>query len=135
MNVGTLFKRSAALTAAALISLPALAGTAAAAPPEMYAPHAQAAAQVAANGTLLAAKNVSSSWLVGKAGYCVVVSDPDVTLNDAVVVGTTNDGQGTYSIDVRREPTSTCGNRKNAITVFTAYGTTANPVKFTVAVL
>jgi hypothetical protein len=122
--------------AAALAAMPVLAGTAAAAPAQLYAPYARAAAQVDANGNLTAQKNVSSSRRVGtQSTYCIVVSDPDITLKDAVVMGTVNAGVGTYSIDVRNYPTSACGNAADTITAYTAYGTAANPVAFTLAVL
>jgi hypothetical protein len=127
--------RALALTVAALAAVPVLAGTAAAAPAELYAPYARAAAQVDAAGNLTAAKNVSSARRVGAAAYCIVVSDPDITLKDAVVMGTVNAGLGTYSIDVRNYPTSTCGNAADTITAYTAYSTASNPVAFTLAVL
>jgi len=124
-----------ALGLAALVSVPALAGTAAAAPAEMYAPYARAAAKVQGNGTLLAAKNIDTARRVNQGQYCLTVSDPDIDLSDAVVLGTTNAGGGTYSLDVRREPTTTCGNAARTITVYSAYGTSASDVWFTVAVL
>jgi hypothetical protein len=50
-------------------------------------------------------------------------------------MATVNAGSGTYSIDVRNYPTSTCGNATDTITAYTAYGTASNPVAFTLAVL
>ncbi|MEU9999164.1 hypothetical protein [Streptomyces sp. NPDC050848] len=109
--------RAIALTVAALVSVPLLAGTSVAAPIDMYAPYARAAAKVAANGTLLAQKNVAESRKVATGQYCVKVSDPDIDdLKDAAVHVTSNSSWATFI--VQPQPTPTCLNDPNTITVF-----------------
>ncbi|WP_327187408.1 hypothetical protein [Streptomyces sp. NBC_01334] len=69
------------LVTAAVASMTVLAGTASAAPADLNAPYARAAAKVGADGTLLATKNVASSEQFNgqPAGYyCVRVSDPTI---------------------------------------------------------
>lgn len=129
--------RALALTIAALVSVPVLAGTAVAAPVDMYAPYARAAAKVAADGTLLAAKNVASvtkpANTTGR--YCVKVSDPDIDdLKDAAIQATSNSAWGT--LIVFGQPTATCGNAANTITVWSAdrNGTGWTDTAFTVTV-
>ncbi|MEU9204281.1 hypothetical protein [Streptomyces sp. NPDC048332] len=118
-----------ALTVAALVSVPLLAGTSVAAPIDMYAPYARAAAKVAANGTLLAQKNVGESRKVATGQYCVKVSDPDIDdLKDAAVHVTSNSGWATFI--VQAPPTTRCGSDPNTISVLAintanAYGDTA----------
>lgn len=115
--------RAIALTVAALMSLPGLVGTATAAPVDMYAPYARAAAKVAANGELLAAKNVASSTKASTGNYCVKVSDPDpIDLNDAAIQVTSNGQWVTFIVNAR--PTSTCGNATDTITVHSVQSNT-----------
>lgn len=111
--------RAIALTVAALVSVPVLASTAVAAPVDMYAPYARAAAKVAANGELLAQKNVAESRKVNTGRYCVKVSDPDIDdLKDAAIHVTSNSSWGT--LIAFGTPTSTCGNAADTITVWSA---------------
>lgn len=123
----------AAAAAAATVSV--LAGTATAAPADLNAPYARAAAKVAADGTLLATKNVSSVARVsGKpAGfYCVAVSDPTVDLGNAAVVATANN----FRAMITAIPNSNCNGQTNTITVVTSnYNNESTDVPFTVAVL
>lgn len=108
--------RAIALTVAALVSVPALASTAVAAPVDMYAPYARAAAKVAGNGTLLAQKNVAESKRVATGQYCVKVSDPDIDdLKDAAIHVTSNSNWATFIVTAT--PTTACGSDPNTIYV------------------
>lgn len=108
--------RAIALTVAALVSVPLLAGTSVAAPIDMYAPYARAAAKVAANGELLAQKNVAESRKIATGSYCVKVSDPDIDdLKDAAVHVTSNSNWATFI--VHPQPTTRCGNDPNTVSV------------------
>ncbi|MGW6718050.1 hypothetical protein [Streptomyces sp. NPDC054995] len=127
--------RVLALAAAAMASVTVLSGTATAAPADLNAPYARAAAKVSADGTLLAQKNVASAARQnGQAAgyYCVQVSDPTVNLRDAAVVATVNN----YRAMITAIPNSNCNGLTRTITVVT---TDANnnlrDVPFTVAVL
>lgn len=109
--------RAIALTVAALVSVPVLAGTAAAAPADMYAPYARATAKVAANGTLLAAKNIAAVTRPQVGMYCVKVSDPDIDdLTNADILATSNGGFVT--LRVYGQPTGQCASAPNTITIF-----------------
>ncbi|MFJ6574229.1 hypothetical protein ACIQNU_43245 [Streptomyces sp. NPDC091292] len=127
--------RALALVAATVVSVPALAGTASAAPENLNAPYARAAAKVAGNGTLLATKNVASAArLDGRpAGdYCVQVSDPTVDLRDAAVVATVNN----FRAMITAIPNSNCNGLTRTIRVVTTnYNNDPVDVPFTVAVL
>lgn len=130
--------RAIALTVAALVSVPVLAGTAVAAPADMYAPYARAAAKVAGDSTLLAAKNVSSATRstvnTARGVYCVKVSDPDIELKDAAVLATINNNRA--MITAIGDPHSWCRNDPNTITVvLTDSAGAAIDAPFTVAVL
>ncbi|MEU7010658.1 hypothetical protein [Streptomyces sp. NPDC046332] len=108
--------RAIALSVAALVSVPLLAGTAVAEPIDMYAPYARAAAKVAANGELLAQKNVAESRKVANGQYCVKVSDPDIDdLKDAAVHVTSNSNWATFI--VHPQPSALCGNAPNTVAV------------------
>lgn len=127
--------RVLALAAAVMASVTVLSGTAAAAPTELNAPYARAAAKVAADGTLLAKKNVASAArLNGRpAGYyCVQVSDPTVNLRDAAVLATVNNQRAM----ITAIPNSNCNGLTRTITVVTSnYNNDEADVPFTVAVL
>lgn len=111
--------RAIALTVAALVSVPAMASTAAAVAVDLYAPYARAAAKVAANGALLAQKNVASSTRVATGQYCVKVSDPDIDdLKDAAIQVTSNGAWVTFIVN--GAPTSGCGNATDTITVWSS---------------
>ncbi|MEE4495085.1 hypothetical protein [Streptomyces sp. BE230] len=131
----TMRTRILALVAAAVASVPVLAATASAAPADLNAPYARAAAKVGGDGTLLAAKNVSSAErLAGRpAGYyCVAVSDPTIDLRDAAVVATVNNNRSM----ITAIPNSNCNGKTRTITVVTAnYHNDPADVPFTVAVL
>ncbi|MEV0263879.1 hypothetical protein AB0I49_21410 [Streptomyces sp. NPDC050617] len=78
-----------AVLAAALLA--AGSGSAVAAdPPKADAPYAQAAASVAANGSLLLAKNVDEVTNPSAGRYCVHISDPDIDLARSIPTGTLN---------------------------------------------
>lgn len=127
------------LTFAAATSVMALAGTASAAPADLYAPHAQAAAKVNASAVaapvLLAAKNVESVARGTSAGsYCVKVSDPDIELKNSAVTATINNNRA--MITAIPDPHPWCGNDPKTITiVITSSAGAALDAPFTVAVL
>jgi hypothetical protein len=127
--------RILALVTAAVASMTVLAGTASAAPANLNAPYARAAAKVGADGTLLATKNVSSvARLNGRpAGYyCVAVSDPTIDLSEAAVLATVNN----FRSMITAIPNSNCNRQSRTITVVTSnYNNDAADVPFTVAVL
>ncbi|MGI5444701.1 hypothetical protein ACQEVM_03000 [Streptomyces sp. CA-243310] len=127
--------RSLTLVVAAVASVPLLTGTASAAPADMNAPYARAAARVAADGSLLSTKNVSSSArLNGRpAGYyCVQVSDPTVDLRDAAVLATVNNQRAM----ITAIPNSSCNGQTRTITIVTTnYNNDPVDVPFTVAVM
>ncbi|MFD9454140.1 hypothetical protein ACFWBC_13740 [Streptomyces sp. NPDC059985] len=127
--------RILALTAAAVVSVPVLTATASAAPRDLNAPYARAAARVGADGTLLATKNVSSvarfnGQPVGY--YCVAVSDPTINLRDAAVLATVNN----YRAMITAIPNSNCNGQTRTITIVTSnHNNDLADVPFTVAVL
>ncbi|MFJ5114413.1 hypothetical protein ACIQAD_27655 [Streptomyces sp. NPDC088551] len=127
--------RILALVAAAVASVPALAANASAAPTDLNAPYARAAAKVSADGTLLSTKNVSSAErLNGRPSgyYCVAVSDPTVDLRNAAVVATVNNNRSM----ITAIPNSNCNGKTRTITIVTSnYNNDAADVPFTVAVL
>ncbi|MGX1274920.1 hypothetical protein [Streptomyces phaeoluteigriseus] len=127
--------RILALVTAAVASMTVLAGTASAAPADLNAPYARAAAKVAGDGTLLAAKNVvSAERFNGRPTgyYCVAVSDPTIDLRNAAVLATVNN----YRAMITAIPNSNCNGRTNTITVVTTdYTNDFRDVPFTVAVL
>lgn len=127
--------RVLALAAAAVASVPLLAGPASAAPANLNAPYARAAAKVSADGTLLATKNVASAERVNgqPAGYyCVAVSDPTIDLRNAAVLATVNN----FRSMITAIPNSNCNGKTRTITVVTSnYHNDLADVPFTVAVL
>lgn len=91
--------RAIAVTVAALVSVPVLAGTANAVPADMYAPYARAAAMVHEPGTLLAAKNISEVTHPKVGTYCLKVSDPDIDdLQNAAILATANNGGASVTV-------------------------------------
>ncbi|MFD7223652.1 hypothetical protein [Streptomyces sp. NPDC056652] len=120
---------------AAVASVPLLTVSASAAPADLNAPYARAAAKVGADGTLLATKNVASAErLNGRpAGYyCVAVSDPTINLANAAVVATVNNNRSM----ITAIPNSNCNGKSRTITIVTSnYNNDAADVPFTVAVL
>ncbi|WP_030267582.1 hypothetical protein [Streptomyces violens] len=124
------------LTAAAVASVPVLTGTAAAAPGDMNAPYARAAAKVAANGAVLASKNVASVTRPRAGAYCVKVSDPAIDLANAAITASINGGAYARTISATGDPTGECGNDPSTITVYTFYiSANLSDAPFTVAVL
>ncbi|MFE9045912.1 hypothetical protein ACFY9F_33245 [Streptomyces sp. NPDC012421] len=93
-----------------------LAAPAHAAPEPSFAPHTQAAAKVAANGTLLKQKNVVSSSKFQTGGYCVKVGPDVVDLADSIV--TASGGPAGGSVHAYETPTAACGNATDTILVY-----------------
>ncbi|MEV4430578.1 hypothetical protein ACN9M0_35770 [Streptomyces sp. R-07] len=126
--------RAIALTVAALVSVPVLASTAVAAPADMYAPYARAAAKVSAGGTLTDSKNVTSVSRPRAGVYCVKITDPDIDLRKAAVLATVN-GIKIRMISVNNAPDPACGNAADAVTVYTFYADgTSSDAPFTLTV-
>ncbi|MFF3216941.1 hypothetical protein ACFYYB_40750 [Streptomyces sp. NPDC002886] len=127
--------RILALTAAALVSVPVLAANAWAAPTDLNAPYARAAARVGGDATLLATKNVSSAARVNGRPvgyYCVAVSDATVNLSDAAVLATVNNNRAM----ITAIPNSSCNGQSRTITIVTTdHANAPVDVPFTVAVL
>ncbi|AYV32322.1 hypothetical protein EES41_36805 (plasmid) [Streptomyces sp. ADI95-16] len=127
--------RIIALVVAAVASVSVVAGTASAAPADLNAPYARAAARVAANGTLLATKNVASVERFNgqpTGYYCVRVSDATIDLRNAAVVATVNN----FRAMITAIPNSNCNGQTRTITVVTSnYNNDLADVPFTVAVL
>lgn len=131
----TVYARATALAVATLVSVPVLAGTATAAPENLNAPYARAAAKLSANGELRAGKNIESSKRVAKGRYCVKVSDPSIDLENAAIVASGNGSIAGPGFNVYGKPLDICGNEPNTITVIVYSGTTEADAPFTVAVL
>jgi len=116
-------RRTVAVTVAALASLPVLAGTAHAAPADMDAPYARAAAKVHHDATLLAGKNIESVTRGGLGTivtgvYCVKVSDPEIDLANAAINATLNNDRG--EITAIGNPHAYCSSATDTITVVTS---------------
>ncbi|OII61882.1 hypothetical protein BJP40_30015 [Streptomyces sp. CC53] len=94
----------------------ALAAPAHAAPEPSFAPHTQAAAKVAADGTLLKQKNVVSSSKFQTGGYCVKVGPDAVDLADSIVQ--VSGGPAGGSTHAYETPTAACGNAADTILVY-----------------
>ncbi|MFQ6854876.1 hypothetical protein AAIB46_28855 [Streptomyces sp. 35M1] len=92
-----------------------LAAPAHAAPDPSFAPHTQAAAKVAADGTLLKQKNVLTSRNVQTGGYCVQVGPDAVDLADSIVHASGGPAGG--SVHAYETPTTQCGNATDTILV------------------
>ncbi|WP_030246336.1 hypothetical protein [Streptomyces sp. NRRL S-350] len=108
---------------------------AAAAPAEIIAPNARAAAEVDFHGELQRQKNVIDSFESTHRGvYCVIV-DPaaGIDLSSALILA--NGGVGTTSVEAAGRPTSSCDNRRDAITVVPVNDGHPTPASFTIAVL
>ncbi|MFD8097329.1 hypothetical protein [Streptomyces malaysiensis] len=126
------------LVLGAVTALAAVSGSASA--DGMDAPYARAAAKVAQDATLLAAKNVASvtrgTGTTFAGVYCVKVSDLNVSddLADAAIVATLSNYRG--EITAIGAPHAYCGNAGDTITIVTS-DSGGNPADrpFTVAVL
>lgn len=81
----------------------------------VFAPYAQAAVTVAANGTILKAKGIDSVTRPSAGNYCVKVSDPDLTASNSIH----STASHTYRVDVVSyvSPQSTCGSDPKSIRV------------------
>lgn len=131
----SMYRRSALALTAALATLTVLSGTAAAAPNDLDAAHTRAAAKVAADGTLLAKKNVDGSYRARQGAYCVKISDPDIDLTNTVITATVTNIYARM-ISATGEPTSDCGYAASTITIHTFYeDAVLHDAPFTVAVL
>ncbi|MCR8578781.1 hypothetical protein [Streptomyces sp. Isolate_219] len=125
-------------TAAVLAGTAALSAVfipqAVAAPTEIVAPHARAAAEVNFNGALERQKNVTDSHRVSQGLYCVIVKpSANINLSSALILA--NGGPNTTSVSTIGKPTSACDNRRDAITVVTLKDGLPVSSNFTIAVL
>ncbi|KJK58589.1 hypothetical protein [Saccharothrix sp. ST-888] len=104
------------------------AGSAVAAPVDAYAPHATAAAEVAANGDLVKTKYVDYVGHPSTGLYCVHVSqswiDVDRSVPSAILRDYSSHGG---SIRVETTPNSACGGAAQTLTVVT-YDNSGNHV-------
>ncbi|MEU0103663.1 hypothetical protein [Streptomyces sp. NPDC006267] len=112
------------------------AGVANAAPADMDAPYARAAAKVSQDSSLLSGKNVRAVTRAASntAGlYCVYVSDPKINLADAAITATISSYRG--MITAIGDPHHYCGGATDAITIVTSniHGAPAD-LPFTVVV-
>ncbi|NBE53055.1 hypothetical protein [Streptomyces boluensis] len=130
------YRRSTLALTAALATLPALSGTATADEPvDLDVAHVRAAAKVAADGTLLATRNVDSSYRAYQGAYCVKISDPRIDLSNAVITATATKIYARM-LSATGEPTQDCGYATDTVTVHTIYeNAVLHDAPFTVAVL
>ncbi|MDJ1130563.1 hypothetical protein [Streptomyces iconiensis] len=123
---------TAAVLAAALLAVGS--GSAVAAdPPKAIAPYAQAAASVAKNGDVLAAKNVDEVTNPSTGRYCVHISDPDIDLARSIPTGTLNGHEAKGgSVRVYTKPVGVCNNAPDTayVSVFNKDGQFANAAFF-----
>ncbi|AZS75036.1 hypothetical protein DDE74_32625 [Streptomyces lydicus] len=104
-----------------------------AAPAEIVAPHARAAAEVNFNGALERQKNVTDSHRVSQGLYCVIVKpSAHINLSSALILA--NVASAT-SVSIIGEPTMACDSRRDAITVVTLKDGLPVSSDFTIAVL
>ncbi|MFD8980221.1 hypothetical protein [Streptomyces sp. NPDC059564] len=59
---------------------------------DAYAPYAQAAAHVTANGTLLEAKSIDAVTRPSTGIYCLHVSDPEINFSESIFTATLGTG-------------------------------------------
>ncbi|MFJ8444282.1 hypothetical protein [Kitasatospora griseola] len=127
-------RRTAAVLPGSVVLLSsALVPRAAAAPAEIVAPNARAAAEVDSLGRLVRQKNVTDSIPSGKGVYCVII-DPDagIDLSTALILAT---GYPATNVTTQRQPTQACDNRQDAVTVVTLVDGRPEYSGFTLAVL
>ncbi|MGW7018129.1 hypothetical protein ACWGGS_02010 [Streptomyces decoyicus] len=137
--MNSLVKRIPAFAAASALAMGLAlgsAGVATAAPADMNAPYARAAAKVSQDSSLLSAKNVRAvtrAAVNGAGYYCVYVSDPKIDLADAAITATISNSRG--MITAIGAPHGYCGGSTDAITVVTSniHGAPAD-LPFTVVV-
>ena len=127
-------RRTTAVFAGAVVLSAAFASQAVAAPVEIIAPNARAAAEVDFRGELLRQKNVVDSFQVGQGLYCVIVNpSAGINLSNALILA--NGGPQTTSVSTIGQPTLSCNNRRDAITVVTLKDGHPASSSFTLAVL
>ena len=127
-----------ALTAGAVAAAPPdrAPDKAPAAVPVAVAPYARAAAVVAADGTLVRAKAVSSVKRVALGEYCVKVSASGFDVRTAVSEVSVNlSGGKRVFIEVARSTQPLCGNNATTVLVQTSSATARLNAGFTLAVL
>ncbi|MET8630858.1 hypothetical protein ABZW30_45465 [Kitasatospora sp. NPDC004669] len=127
-------RRTAAVFAGAAALSAAFTLQAAAAPAQITAPNARAAAEVDSLGRLQRQKNVIDSYRPFTGVYCVIV-DPSAGIDLPSALILANGGVGTDSVQILREPTQSCGNRRDAITVVPVKDGRQTDAEFTIAVL
>ncbi|MFF3734684.1 hypothetical protein ACFYXM_31465 [Streptomyces sp. NPDC002476] len=106
----------------------------AAAPAEIVAPNARAAAEVDFRGELLRQENVVDSLQVGEGLYCAIV-DPNAGINLSNALILANGGPQTSSVSTIGRPTPSCDSRRDAVTVVTLKDGHPESSSFTIAVL
>ncbi|MFF2960992.1 hypothetical protein ACFVT1_19230 [Streptomyces sp. NPDC057963] len=127
-------RRTTAVFAGAAVLSAVFASQAVAAPAEIVAPNARAAADVDFRGELLRQKNVVDSFQVGEGLYCVIVNpNADINLSNALILA--NARIHADSVETIGKPTTACGSRRDAITVVTLKDGLPASSSFTIAVL
>lgn len=127
-------RRTAAVLAGTAALSAVLIPQAVAAPAEIIAPNARAAAEVNSLGVLQRQKNVIDSHRVSQGLYCVIVNpSANINLSSALILA--NGGPTTTSVSIIGKPTQACNNRRDAITVVTLKDALPEDSNFTLAVL
>ncbi|MFF8912751.1 hypothetical protein ACF08M_05325 [Streptomyces sp. NPDC015032] len=127
-------RRTTAVFVGALALSAALASQAVAAPAEIDAPNARAAAEVGYRGDLMRQKNVVNSFQNDPGVYCVIV-DPNAGINLPSALILANPHIHADSVVTIGEPTLACNSRRDAITVVTLKNGLPASSSFTIAVL
>lgn len=127
-------RRTTAVFAGAAVLSAVFASQAVAAPAEIVAPNARAAAEVDFHGELLRQKNVVDSFQVGEGLYCVIVN-PNAGINPSSALILANAHIHADSVSTIGRPTTSCDNRRDAITVVTLKNGHPTSSSFTLAVL
>ncbi|MFE4974861.1 hypothetical protein ACFRAR_22505 [Kitasatospora sp. NPDC056651] len=127
-------RRTAAVIAGAVVLSASFTAQAVAAPAEIVAPNARAAAEVDSKGGLERQKNVVDSFAYGPGVYCVIVDQAaGINLSTALILA--NGGPGSTSVSTIGKPTTSCGSRRDAVTVVTLKDGLPAPSSFTLAIL
>ncbi|MFE7430443.1 hypothetical protein [Streptomyces sp. NPDC057545] len=127
-------RRTTAVLAGAVVLSAVFASQAVAAPAEIVAPNARAAAEVDFHGDLMRQKNVVDSFQVGEGLYCVIVNpNAGINLSNALILA--NGGPQTTSVSTIGRPTLSCDSRRDAVTVVTLKDGLPESSGFTIAVL
>ncbi|MEU3652927.1 hypothetical protein AB0E67_08755 [Streptomyces sp. NPDC032161] len=127
-------RRTTAVFAGAAVLSAVFASQAVAAPAEIVAPNARAAADVDFDGELLRQKNVVDSFQYGPGVYCVIV-DPTAGINLPSALILANAQIHADSVVTIGEPTTSCDSRRDAITVVTLKNGLPASSSFTIAIL